>query len=201
MNLMTLLKPKGEIEYLHKEDTLRQGLERMRIYGYTALPVIDEDGCYAGSVNEGDFLWYMLTYHKCDMQELESFQIKEIIRKDWMPPVYVYATIDEMIERASNQNYVPVVDDRNVFIGIITRRDIINAFRRQQDQQTDQNEGIKIPQGYKREKEHNRKFYSHFLVVNYFRKDYCKCNYQNYEIVMKIFKSRNTNDCTRDGLC
>ena len=74
MNLMTLLKPKGEIEYLHKEDTLRQGLERMRIYGYTALPVIDEDGCYAGSVNEGDFLWYMLTYHKCDMQELESFQ-------------------------------------------------------------------------------------------------------------------------------
>ena len=144
MNLMTLLKPKGEIEYLHKEDTLRQGLERMRIYGYTALPVIDEDGCYAGSVNEGDFLWYMLTYHKCDMQELESFQIKEIIRKDWMPPVYVYATIDEMIERASNQNYVPVVDDRNVFIGIITRRDIINAFRRQQDQQTDQNEGIKI---------------------------------------------------------
>ena len=40
MNLMTLLKPKGEIEYLHKEDTLRQGLERMRIYGYTALPKI-----------------------------------------------------------------------------------------------------------------------------------------------------------------
>lgn len=135
MNLMTLLKPKGDIEYLHKEDTLRQGLERMRIYGYTALPVIDEDGCYAGSVNEGDFLWHMIAFHKCDMQELESFRIKEIIRKDWMPPVCVYATIDEMIERASNQNYVPVVDDRNVFIGIITRRDIINAFRRLQDQQ------------------------------------------------------------------
>ena len=50
-----IIKPKGEIEYLHKEDTLRQGLERMRIYGYTALPVIDEDGCYAGSVNEGEF--------------------------------------------------------------------------------------------------------------------------------------------------
>ena len=131
MKLMKILKPKGDNE-------------RMRIYGYTALPVIDEDGCYAGSVNEGDFLWYMLTYHKCDMQELESFQIKEIIRKDWMPPVYVYATIDEMIERASNQNYVPVVDDRNVFIGIITRRDIINAFRRQQDQQANQNEGIKV---------------------------------------------------------
>ncbi len=137
MNLMTLLKPKGDIEYLHKEDTLRQGLERMRIYGYTALPVIDEDGCYAGSVKEGDFLWHMITFHKCDMQELESFRIKEIIRKDWMPPVCVYATIDEMIERASNQNYVPVVDDRNVFIGIITRRDIINAFRSLQDQQSE----------------------------------------------------------------
>lgn len=137
MNLMTLLKPKGDIEYLHKEDTLRQGLERMRIYGYTALPVIDENGCYAGSVNEGDFLWHMIAFHKCDMQELEGFRIKEIIRKDWMPPVCVYATIDEMVERALNQNYVPVVDDRNVFIGIITRRDIINVFRCLQDQQSE----------------------------------------------------------------
>lgn len=135
MNLMTLLRPKGDIEYLHKEDTLRQGLERMRIYGYTALPVIDENGCYVGSVNEGDFLWHILRYHKCDLQELEGFRIKEIIRKNWMTPVYVYATIDEMIERAANQNYVPVVDDRNVFIGIITRRDIINAFQKKMEKE------------------------------------------------------------------
>ena len=93
--------------------------------------------------NEAIFYGEKSNITKCDMQELES-QIKEIIRKCWMPPVYVYATIDEMIERASNQNYVPVVDDRNVFIGIITRRDIINAFRRQQDQQANQNEGIKV---------------------------------------------------------
>ena len=32
---------------------------------------------------------------------------------------------DEILSRAYNQNFVPVVDDRDVFIGIIKRRDII----------------------------------------------------------------------------
>jgi CBS domain-containing protein len=33
--------------------------------------------------------------------------------------------MEELFEKATNQNFVPVVDDNNVFIGIITRKDII----------------------------------------------------------------------------
>lgn len=131
MSLLSLLKPKGEIEYLHCSDTMRQGLERMRIYGYTALPVIDGEGHYAGTVTEGDFLWFVMKHGQCEVHFLENFSLTDIVRKDFMPPVYVYATMRELLERAANQNFVPVIDDRDVFIGIVTRRDIINSFARE----------------------------------------------------------------------
>ena len=36
--------------------------------------------------------------------------------------------MDELLHRAVNQNFVPVVDDLGTFIGIVTRQDIIIAF-------------------------------------------------------------------------
>ena len=33
--------------------------------------------------------------------------------------------MDELVNKITNQNFVPVVDDNNVFIGIITRKDVI----------------------------------------------------------------------------
>ena len=35
------------------------------------------------------------------------------------------ATMDDLIERAIEQNFVPVVDDQGIFIGIVRRREII----------------------------------------------------------------------------
>ena len=33
--------------------------------------------------------------------------------------------MNELVEIAINQNFVPVLDDRNLFIGIVTRKDIM----------------------------------------------------------------------------
>ena len=43
-------------------------------------------------------------------------------------PVRITATIEELMEKAVTQNFVPVVDDLDSFIGIVTRRDIIRYF-------------------------------------------------------------------------
>ena len=34
-------------------------------------------------------------------------------------------TMEDLLKRASKQNFIPVVDDKNTFIGIVTRRSII----------------------------------------------------------------------------
>ena len=51
-------------------------------------------------------------------------------RKD-NTPVKVTATMDQLLDRASTQNFIPVVDDKNTFIGIITRRSIIKYCQQQ----------------------------------------------------------------------
>ena len=50
MNVLFFLKPKQEVCVLHKNYTLRQGIEKMRQYGFAAVPVIDEEGKYCGIV-------------------------------------------------------------------------------------------------------------------------------------------------------
>jgi len=127
MNVLMLLKPKSEVAYLFDTYTFRQGLEKMRIHGYTAIPVISKDGLYSGTVSEGDFLWHIInkSIDNCSMKKCEDYYIREIIRSEWNPAVTVGVSMDELLERAMNQNFIPVTDDRGYFIGIVTRKDII----------------------------------------------------------------------------
>lgn len=129
MNVLSLLKSKNTVSYLYAENTLRQGLEKMKAHSYTAIPVITNDGDYVGCISEGDFLWYLTTYPESDKKSLEHVLIQDILRSDWNPAVRIDVSFDVLFDRIINQNFVPVVDDRNKFIGIITRRDIICAFR------------------------------------------------------------------------
>lgn len=125
MSLLHLLHIKSDVKYIYESNTLRQGLEKMRCHGYTAIPVISEEGDYVGTVSEGDFLWHILRNEKGSIKDQEQYFVNDIIRKDFMPAVNITATTQELFDRATRQNFVPVVDDRNKFIGIITRRDII----------------------------------------------------------------------------
>ena len=128
MNILYLLKIKSEVSYIYDDNTLRQGLEKMREHGYTAIPVITRGGDYMGSISEGDFLWHIIKYGRGSIKDQEQYNVRDIIREGFMPPVKVSATVEELIESATNQNFVPVVDDRDKFIGIVTRRDIIKYF-------------------------------------------------------------------------
>ena len=134
MNIVMLLRPKSEVAYVYEDNSLRQGLEKMRRSGYTAVPVIDREGGYVGTVSEGDFLWHMIDYGDADIRKQEAYQIKNILRKDWNMPVKIDETMDELLLRVMDQNFVPVVDDRMRFMGIITRKDIIKYYYDKKDQ-------------------------------------------------------------------
>lgn len=130
MNVISLLKSKNTVAYLQADNTLRQGLEKMKAHGYTAIPVITANGDYVGCISEGDFLWYLMNQAETiDKKSLEHIKIQEILRRDWNPAVRIDVQAEELLDRVINQNFVPVVDDRNKFIGIITRQDIIRALR------------------------------------------------------------------------
>jgi len=130
MNIAYFLKTKAEVTYLYEDYTLRRGLEEMRKHGHTAIPVISGDDKYIGTISEGDFLWFLVdarkeNLFKTNLDNIDKIKIKDIFRKGKNPSVRITATMDEMMMRAMDQNFIPVVDDRDYFIGIITRRDIM----------------------------------------------------------------------------
>ncbi len=129
MNILFLLKPKSTIVYLNGKSTIRQGIEKFRAHGYTAVPVIDDEGKYMGTISEGDFLWNIVNENSFKIKDSEHQYIYSIIRAGYNPPIKVDTTMEALFDRITNQNFVPVVDDRNFFVGIITRKDVINYLR------------------------------------------------------------------------
>lgn len=125
MNIIKLLKPKTTVTFLYKTDSLGRGLERLRETGFTAVPVIDETGEYIGTVSEGDFLWHFLQYGTAVMEE---HKIVDIVNEERNRAVRIDVTMDDLLARVMDQNFVPVIDDRKMFIGIVTRKDIIGYF-------------------------------------------------------------------------
>lgn len=126
MNIAFLLKPKSQVAYLVEGSSFRQGMEKLRRHGYTAIPVISKDGRYLGCISEGDFLWNIMSLGSLETHDMEKARIDDIISADRMPPVRVTANVEELLARALEQNFVPVVDDRGIFVGIITRRAILS---------------------------------------------------------------------------
>ena len=111
--------------YLYDDYTIRQALEKMEVAHYAALPILNRRGEYRGTLTEGDVLWAMKNLCYMDMRQAEARRIMEIPRRRDNVPVRVTTSMQDLIERASHQNFVPVVDDKDDFIGIITRRSII----------------------------------------------------------------------------
>lgn len=128
MNVLMLLKPKETVKYIYDTNTLRQGLEKMRVHRYTAIPVISEDGKYVGTVSEGDFLYYIIDFRNSAIKEKEKHRVSDILRRDFNPAVRIDVSMEELLNRALGQNFVPVTDDLGTFIGIVTRQDIIRYF-------------------------------------------------------------------------
>lgn len=125
MNILRFLIPKSHVACLDESATLRNGLEKMRNRGYTAMPVISKNGVYVGTVTEGDFLWRILEQEECAMKELEKHLVCELVRPGWNPPARASESIEQVFSKLKDQNFVPVVDDRGVFVGIVTRRAIL----------------------------------------------------------------------------
>ena len=124
-NILFFLTPKAMCAYLYDDYTIRQALEKMESAGYAAIPILNHRGEYRGTLTEGDLLWAMKNMCYMDMRQAEARRVMEIARRKDNVPVRVTTSMHELVERASNQNFVPVVDDKDAFIGLITRKAII----------------------------------------------------------------------------
>jgi CBS domain-containing protein len=128
MNIAFFLTPKKEIIYEKLTHTMRQAMERMEYHRYSAIPILDKEGKYVGTLTEGDLLWKLKNDENLNFKDAENIFISDINLHVKNKPVHIDEDIGHLVETSIDQNFVPVVDDNNVFIGIIKRSDIINYF-------------------------------------------------------------------------
>ena len=124
MNILFFLTPKQDVAFLYDDFTLRQALEKMEYHRYSSIPMLNRKGEYVGTMTEGDLLW-AIKNQGIRIENAEEIPIKAIPRKRDYLPVTVNTQMDELVAAAMNQNFVPVVDDRGIFIGIVRRQAII----------------------------------------------------------------------------
>lgn len=137
MNVLFFLTPKSEVAHLHDDWTLRQGIEKLERSGYTAIPLIDRQGRYVGTITEGDILRILKKRYDMNLRAAENVSILAVERKVDIHPVSVDATMEDLVRMAMNQNFVPVIDDKKIFIGIVTRKDIIRFCYERYVEKTD----------------------------------------------------------------
>lgn len=133
MNISFYLILKSEVTYLHQDDTVAQALRLIHKHGYQSVPVIDGEGRYVGTISEGDFLWNLIEEYHMDMEAMRRVRVSSMKFRWDYEPVSIDADIAQLDRHILNQNFVPVVDGRNVFIGIITRKVIIGELLRRKN--------------------------------------------------------------------
>ncbi len=124
INIFNLLTTKKDVCFLEESMTIEDALTELNKYGFTAVPVIDAGGRYINTVTEGDFLRYIYNCNFNTGPMTENNLCDLPVRRDILP-VHVNADLNDLVECAKTQNFVPVVDDRGIFIGIVTRKDLI----------------------------------------------------------------------------
>jgi CBS domain-containing protein len=130
MNVLFCLTPKEKVAYIYDDYTIRQALEKMQIYRYNSIPILDRSGKYVGTLSEGDLLWF-IKEHKLSFVKTEEVPIRKVPRNKDNVSVPINTDMEDIIDVATRQNFVPVLDDFGSFIGIITRKDIFNYMVKQ----------------------------------------------------------------------
>ena len=125
MNILFFLTLKSDVVYIHEEDSLRQALEKMETHQYAAVPVLQRNGRYLGTLTEGDLLWFIKNHLNLNLHDAQRVPVTTVPRRSDNFPVNADCQMEDLLAKAINQNFVPVLDDKGSFIGIVTRKDII----------------------------------------------------------------------------
>ena len=87
---------------------------------------------YVSTVREGDFLKSLVRtdgehLYLTEAHAAETRCLQDVLHdRDRNPPCHISVPVERLLKSTTDQNFVPIVDDRGVFIGIVTRRAVIS---------------------------------------------------------------------------
>lgn len=130
MNILFFLTPKVDVGYVYSSDTVGQAIDKMLKYQFTTVPVLNEvTGKYEGTLANDDLLRELYRHPSLTISAAADRPLRSMPRRRDYSAVRADADMEDLLSSAVSQNFVPVVDDTGAFIGIITRREVMQYLK------------------------------------------------------------------------
>lgn len=130
MIIKNIMLKKESLLVLESNQKVQEALERIKSEGYLSLPVV-EDHRFIGCISVYDI--YQKYYEKDDVARniFLNSAISDYVKTD-IPVLQAKDIVEDASLLFSNKNipFIPVVDDKDVFLGIVTQKAIFCAFTR-----------------------------------------------------------------------
>ena len=126
MNVLFFLTPKAETSFLDQNCSVRQALEKLDHHKFTVIPLLNKKGQFVSTISEGDVLRYIKDYHGFNLESAQEVKLSKVLRYRPYKSLSIDSSLEEIVELSLHQNFIPIVDDRDCYIGIIKRKDVIN---------------------------------------------------------------------------
>ncbi len=129
MKISSFLKPFYDVILVYNDQSLDEALKTMTKHRFSSIPVISKDQVYVGTLTEGDILHFLLKNTEClNPSQLKNHTVADVKRHRDYESVHVDSTMPLLLSKASNENFVPIVDDHQKLVGIITRKTLLDYF-------------------------------------------------------------------------
>ena len=125
LDITAFLTPKSQVVWVSANGSVEQALERMKPNGFAAVPILDDDGGYVGTLSTSDLIWFLLRAGGAWQELARASSLLTVPRRRSGWVARIDTSLSALIEATLEQSFVPVVDDRGVFIGIVRRRPVI----------------------------------------------------------------------------
>ncbi|MCF0229875.1 MAG: CBS domain-containing protein [Parasporobacterium sp.] len=130
MNILFCLTPKSEVDIIYDDASLFKAMQIFEKNNYYVLPLISKKGRYVGTLTTSDILGCIKENFDLSVKASADFPVRNVKRiREYKAVNGGTATMEDIVQVATDQNFVPVVDDDFNFIGIITRKSLLNWMR------------------------------------------------------------------------
>lgn len=130
MNVFEIITPKELTFYLYIDTNIKEALDIFEIHKYSVLPIIDGEGSYITTISEGDILRYIKNVCEFDYYKAKETKVIDIEKYRPYESLSQLGSFDDILDLIQSQNFIPIVDDRKKYIGIIRRKEILQYLKK-----------------------------------------------------------------------
>ncbi|MDK8391748.1 cyclic-di-AMP-binding protein CbpB [Lactobacillus gasseri] len=120
--------PASRIAFVEDENPLYHAFLILTKMKYTKIPVLDKNQKVVGLISLAMITDKMLTPDNIVIEPLSDLKVKDVMQTDFETINFAHTNLETQLHLLVDNPFVPVVNDNNIFQGLLTRREWIKAF-------------------------------------------------------------------------